>query len=306
MKNKITRVDLFTGFLGAGKTTLIQKYGACLSEKGIRFAVIENEYGKAGVDTAILQQKGMKTKELAGGCICCTLKAGFHDLILKLHEEGAERILVEPSGIYEVSQFFSVMNSEHMKGKCEIGTVFCVVDPLQINIYDKENTSFLKNQLLLADGIILSRTQLFDAAVVKNAVHKLNEIAPLTPVLFTGDWETLTYDTFEKFSSVGRKSIKAEVNDMDHSTIFQSCTLIIDKVFTSEGLKNILSEVMSGEYGDIMRIKGFFHSKEGTLSVNTVPGQISIEKTNEQISPMLNVIGLSLNRRKIKDLFLSY
>ena len=96
-------VDLITGFLGAGKTTFLQKYTDYLARQGIRFAVVENEFGAAGVDTAALQAGGQPPAvyELTGGCICCTLKQSFHEMLSGLAGRYA-RILVEPSGLFNL------------------------------------------------------------------------------------------------------------------------------------------------------------------------------------------------------------
>lgn len=100
----MTKVDLVTGFLGAGKTTLIARYGDWLNQKGVRFAVIENEFGAAGVDTAILSERFGNVQELAGGCICCTLKVGFHALLTQLAGQ-CDRVIVEPSGLFSMDAF---------------------------------------------------------------------------------------------------------------------------------------------------------------------------------------------------------
>ena len=101
----MANIDLITGFLGAGKTTFIRKYAEYLDSIGVTCIVIENEYGSTGIDSRILQADGITTDELFGGCICCTLKVGFHDMLYTLSDK-VDRIIVEPSGVYDVSQFF--------------------------------------------------------------------------------------------------------------------------------------------------------------------------------------------------------
>ena len=123
-------VDLITGFLGAGKTTFLQKYTDYLARQGIRFAVVENEFGAAGVDTAALQAGGQPhaVYELTGGCICCTLKQSFHEMLSGLAGRYA-RILVEPSGLFNLDDFNEVMYVLEHDGICCPGLCLTVVDP---------------------------------------------------------------------------------------------------------------------------------------------------------------------------------
>ena len=95
------KLDLVTGFLGAGKTTLISRFCRYFTGQGWRFGVVENEFGAAGVDSAILREVFGEVRELSGGCICCTLKSGFYTLLEELSHT-CDRVIVEPSGLYNL------------------------------------------------------------------------------------------------------------------------------------------------------------------------------------------------------------
>ncbi len=138
----MTEIDLVTGFLGAGKTTFIKKYGDFLSRKNIKFAVVENEFGAAGVDSAVLESKSWKVTEISGGCICCTLKTGFHEIIKDLSRT-FERIIIEPSGIFNSDDFFDVINSPELKAKCRPGMCITLVDPHSLARLNESERSVL-------------------------------------------------------------------------------------------------------------------------------------------------------------------
>ena len=101
-------VDLITGFLGVGKTTFIRSYLKYLEKKGQKAAVIENEFGSVDIDSQLLQDTGCPISSLAGECMCCTGKDTFRHMLMDAAEEGVDRVLVEPSGIYDVDEFFDV------------------------------------------------------------------------------------------------------------------------------------------------------------------------------------------------------
>ena len=117
-------IDLVTGFLGAGKTTFIERYVTALERAGVRCAVVENEFGAAGVDGAMLRAAGRDVRELTGGCICCGLKVGFHDLLRELAAAGrVDRIVVEPSGIFDPDDYFDVVESPAVRAHAQPGAL---------------------------------------------------------------------------------------------------------------------------------------------------------------------------------------
>ena len=154
------RVDLITGFLGSGKTTFIRKYLSWLQEKGERIRIIENEFGAVNVDTRLLQDITQEIDDLAGCCMCCTGKDRFISMLLEAAAGGYDRVLVEPSGIYDVDEFFSVMRLEKVAQVCEIGSILTIVDACLPQMPSGETGYLMYAQLLAAGEIILSKTQL--------------------------------------------------------------------------------------------------------------------------------------------------
>ena len=154
----MTRIDLVTGFLGAGKTTFIHRYLHHLHDQKI--LIIENEFGAVNVDSRLLQDMTQEIDDLAGCCMCCTGKDRFISMLLEAAAGGYDRVLVEPSGIYDVDEFFSVMRLEKVAQVCEIGSILTIVDACLPQMPSGESGYLMYAQLLAAGEIILSKTQL--------------------------------------------------------------------------------------------------------------------------------------------------
>ena len=125
---------MVTGFLGAGKTSFIKLYARWLEKNGVRYAIIENEFGMSGIDSSILRNSCGDVTELSGGCICCGLKVNFYSLLQELAGNGNyDRIIVEPSGIFNLDDFLDVINSLSEKNILELGTIITVAEPEYIS-----------------------------------------------------------------------------------------------------------------------------------------------------------------------------
>ena len=170
----MVKVDLITGFLGSGKTTFIRKYTDYLRRAGQKFMIIENEFGSLRVDSTLLEDTGSEViRDLAGACMCCTGFEKFRLMLLEGAKSGCDRILVEPSGIYDVDEFFNMMSIESVRECCEIGSIITIEAP---DVYaDTDETSYLMfSQLLAAGHVLISKAQLFPADAVEGTINRLN------------------------------------------------------------------------------------------------------------------------------------
>lgn len=296
------RVDLVTGFLGAGKTTFIKKYGRYLKERNITFAVIENEYGGAGIDSSILANTDIETRELAGGCMCCTLKVGFYDMLLELADKGFDRIIVEPSGIYEVGQFFNIMSAAKIRESYEIGTVISIVDPSQMSVYNSEDTEFLKHQLQCVDGIILSKTQNISGSELAAGINRIAAIAPETPVIYDEPWESISESFFDRLSGLERAGAVFEA-DSRHSDFFHNFTVFPEAVYDEDSLMTVIEQITSGQCGNVMRVKGFVYSADGGYMVDVANNTADIRITGHIKEAQINIIGAHINENKLAEIF---
>ena len=181
----MTIIDIYSGFLGAGKTTLIKKM---ISEayQGQKLVLIENEFGEIGIDGGFLKEAGIQITEMNSGCICCSLVGDFGAALKKvIHEYHPDRILIEPSGVGKLSD---VMVAEH---EAVLGATVAVADASKVKLYMKNFGEFYNNQIETAGCIVLSRTQNVPEAKLKAAVELIlqhNDHATLV----TTPWDQLS------------------------------------------------------------------------------------------------------------------
>lgn len=278
----MANIDLITGFLGAGKTTFIGKYAKYLTSKRQSFAVIENEYGTKGIDSRILQSSGIKTEELYGGCICCTLKVGFHDMIFNLSDR-YDRIIVEPSGVYDISQFYAVMSSPELKGKCNVGNVICVVDPTSLDELDEFSTDMLKKQIEASGCVVLSMDQ-----QKEDHFDKFEKVIGYKPNI-------IDYNDFEALYNIGGGNSQI-CSELSHSAVYLSTT-VKPKPCNADKIKNRISALYNDKtVGNILRIKGVWN---GYL-VNSVHNNTEIYQCDDPDS--LNIIGVDIKRKRILEI----
>ena len=186
----MTKIDIFSGFLGAGKTTLIKKL---IQEvyAGQKIVLIENEFGEIGIDGGFLQEAGIQITEMNSGCICCSLVGDFGKALQKVMEEyHPDRILIEPSGVGKLSDVAQAVERAETDDM-EIGCMVAVADATKCKIYMKNFGEFYNNQIENAGTIILSRTSHMKEDKLQAAVAMLREKNPAA-VIVTTPWDQLT------------------------------------------------------------------------------------------------------------------
>ena len=187
---KTTKIDIFSGFLGAGKTTLIKKL---IREafQGEQIVLIENEFGEIGIDGGFLQEAGIQINELNSGCICCSLVGDFREALRKVVEQYApDRILIEPSGVGKLSDVTRAVQGVAEELPVQLNSFVTVADVKKVKMYMKNFGEFYNDQISHASCIILSRTGSADEDKVAAAVAMLKEKNP-TATIVTTDWEQL-------------------------------------------------------------------------------------------------------------------
>ena len=186
----MTKIDIFSGFLGAGKTTLIKKL---ISEAypGQKLVLIENEFGEIGIDGGFLKEAGIEITEMNSGCICCSLVGDFREALKKVVEEYApDRILIEPSGVGKLSDVTRAVMSVTDECNLKLNCFATVADVNKVKMYMKNFGEFYNDQISHANAIILSRTADADPKKVKAAVEMLRE-KNSEAVIVTTDWTQL-------------------------------------------------------------------------------------------------------------------
>lgn len=183
----MSKVDVISGFLGAGKTTLIQKLIKDVFA-GKKVVLVENEFGEIGIDGGFLQEAGITINEINGGCVCCTLQGDFHDALEKVENTyHPDHIIIEPSGVGKLSDILSIVKS--VEG-LELNSYSAVVDAKRCKIYHKNFKEFFDDQISTACCVILSRTQLVSEDKLNEDVSIIRELNPDVRIITT-PWDDL-------------------------------------------------------------------------------------------------------------------
>ena len=208
----MTKVDIYSGFLGAGKTTLIKKMIA-EGYKGQKLVLIENEFGEIGIDGGFLQDAGINITEMNSGCICCSLVGDFGKALTKvINEYHPDRIIIEPSGVGKLSDVIGAVNK--VTGPdVTLGYTVAVVDAGKVKVYTKNFGEFYNNQVETASTIILSRTDSIPQAKLDAAVEILRQHNSVATVITT-PWGELTGEQLIS-AMEGKASLAAELARME-------------------------------------------------------------------------------------------
>ena len=333
------KVDIFSGFLGAGKTTLIKKL---IQEvyKGEKVVLIENEFGEIGVDGGFLQDAGIQITEMNSGCICCTLVGDFAKALKEVAAKYApDRIIIEPSGVGKLSDVIRAVQSAGLPD-AQLNAFCTVVDAKKCKMYLKNFGEFFTDQVENASCIVLSHTG--DEKKVAEAVALLKEHTNVTIV--TTDWKDLKgadiLAAIEKKDSLAAEleRLAAETHeehehchhhddDDEHEhhhdehghcchhhdgehhhhhadEVFTSWGAETGKVFTKDALQEMLSELASGKYGQVLRAKGIVNGGDVWYHFDYVPEEADVRTGSAAVTGRLCVIGCDLNEELLKTLFL--
>ena len=215
----MTKIDIISGFLGAGKTTLIKKL---ISEsfKNEKIVLIENEFGEIGIDGGFLKDAGVEITEMNSGCICCSLVGDFGEALKKvLADFTPDRIIIEPSGVGKLSDVIKAV--ENVKGDAVSNGLVTVADAGKCKMYSKNFGEFYNDQIKHAKCIILSRTQEIPQEKLDKSVEILREINP-DAVIVTTPWDDISgkilADTIDN-----KHSIDASLKELEHEHHHEHC-----------------------------------------------------------------------------------
>ena len=208
----MTKIDIYSGFLGAGKTTLIKKM---ISEayKGQKLVLIENEFGEIGIDGGFLQDAGINITEMNSGCICCSLVGDFGKALKQVIEQyDPDRILIEPSGVGKLSDVIGAVNKVTNEN-VTLGYTVAVADAGKVKVYMKNFGEFYNNQIETASTIVLSRTDSIPQAKLDTAVAMLREHNAVATIVTT-PWGELTGEQLLE-AMEGKATLAAELARME-------------------------------------------------------------------------------------------
>ncbi|MEG0617078.1 MAG: GTP-binding protein [Oscillospiraceae bacterium] len=318
----MTKVTIFSGFLGAGKTTLIKKLIKELY-KGEKLVLIENEFGEIGIDGGFMQDAGVEVAEINSGCICCSLVGDFGKALEKVIQDYApERILIEPSGVGKLSDVIKAVKNVNCIDKIELDGYIAVADASKCKVYIKNFGEFYKDQIQSASAILLSRTKHMDDAKLTAAIALLRELNSAAPIVTT-PWDELPSAELKDVLA-GHTTALEDIDEHEHHHD-EHCSCHehhgehehhhADDVFTSWGKETprkyseteidaILKALDSGNYGKVLRAKGIVPTANGTwLHYDYVPEEINIRTGAASYTGRICVIGAELEETKLCELF---
>ncbi|HCA05141.1 MAG TPA: GTPase (G3E family) [Ruminococcaceae bacterium] len=306
------KVDLITGFLGSGKTTFIKMYAKYLLDRGLKIGILENDYGAVNVDMMLLSElegENCVLETVAGACDADCHRRRFKTKLIALGMSGLDRVIIEPSGIFDVDEFFDALHESPLDRWYEQGSVITVLDAvLEANL--SENSRYLlASQAASAGLVVLSKTQFAKASDIEKTIETLNSCLANVkcPRRITGSdllskpWSELEPSDFERVSSCGC-SAESFVKLLGDSTdAYQS--LYFMNLDTSEASLKVAAEELLEDKscGSVFRIKGFIREKDGWLEINAAHTGFTVTKTDRG-QDIVIVIGENLNSGKIEEI----
>lgn len=306
------KVDLITGFLGAGKTTFIKRYAEYMMDCGYHICILENDYGAVNVDMMLLQELENDQCELemvAGGCDPDCHKRRFKTKLISMGMCGYDRVLIEPSGIFDVDEFFDVLYEEPLDRWYEIGNVIAIVDAKLEESLSEKSDYLLASEVANAGLVILSKSQEADDKDIKKTMDHLNRAMEQVRCnrRFRGEvlskpWDSLTDEDWKAISSCGHvlESYEKSVFEDEHgysSLYFMNVRLTVQELHSR--VKSLMS---APDCGNIVRVKGFMSTEDGSwIELNATHQSITIRPI-EKGQNILIVIGEGLVEERINYL----
>ncbi|MGG5460052.1 CobW family GTP-binding protein [Clostridium sp. B9] len=306
------KVDIISGFLGAGKTTLIKKLLDTLVNKE-KIAIVENEYGEVGIDGVLLQDRRIEVKEINSGCICCTIKGDFKknilDIILNYRPD---RIIIEPSGVANLSQVLESINEADIEG-LRINMKITMVDAQNIDMYMKNFGDFYRSQLVNANTIILTRIEKLNNDEITEVCNKIKSVNNKATIITT----ELDKLSAERIIQVSEKKVEPLISNtaikkptslgirrVSAPEIFENWGVETPKAFEYKDVLKILREFQENKHGEVLRAKGILKAKDNSwIKFDFVPNDLSIVDYKSDYTGRVCVIGRNLDRESIDKLF---
>lgn len=303
-------VDLITGFLGAGKTTFLLRYARYLLSKGLKIGILVYDHGAVNVDLPLLNPlrgENCELETLAASCDTDCHRRRFRTKLLSMAMCGYDRILIEPSGVFDMDEFYDTLSDAPLDRMLAVGNVICIVDAKLPEDSLPEEDFFLASQAACAGRVVFSRVQLASVEERDSTMEHLKRAlaaihaAPLADSrVLTRDWGSLTDEDYETLSRCG-----AFPPDYQKTLIgaggFQSLSFLNLPLEENALREKTRALFAAPSFGRILRVKGVFPEGERWYQLNATAHAIQVESA-EQGLPVITVIGRELNENAINIL----
>ena len=305
------QIDLITGFLGSGKTTFIKQYARYLIAHGLNIGILENDFGAVNVDAMLLQDilgDHCTLEMVAGGCDADCHRRRFKTKLIAMGMCGYDRVIVEPSGIFDMDEFFDALHEDPLDRWYTIGNVITIIDAnLELQLSDASRY-LLASQVAQAGTVLYSHVQEVDSHrltdtqnYVKEALDSLHCKKAPDPLVLARDWSLLQDNDYEAILTSGYNTADYVKMWFDEQQTYDSIYFMnmeFTKDFLLQSCKEILSDPACGK---VFRIKGFQKLSDGTwLSINATHQKIEIQPIpNGQA--ILIVIGEGLQQEVLEN-----
>lgn len=317
----MTDIYIISGFLGAGKTTLIKAMVKTVF-RDKRIVVIENDFGEAGIDAGLLRECSLTVTSLSDGCICCSLTGDFEKAVKRILEDyGPDAIVVEPSGVGKLSDIAKVCLRQEVQGKLYLRKAITVVDVRSFDKYRMNYGEFFEDQIGYGDLILFSHQKECQnrLGVIEHNIREMNPGARIEP----GAWDCLPLEALTRGSRSSRlfglemeeaasmKPVRIKTRDGQGRSLFRShfarevfssITLEWNEPLLEDQLRKKVLNVVEHAGGEILRGKGIVASGSHGLIFHFVPGTLDVEPAVEKGNQVC-FIGTGLNEQEIRTLF---
>ena len=337
----MAKIDIISGFLGAGKTTLIKKLIA-EAFPGEKLVLIENEFGEIGIDGGFLKEAGIQITEMNSGCICCSLVGDFGKALKEVLEKYTpDRVIIEPSGVGKLSDVVKAV--QDIGDSVVINSTATVVDASKCKMYMKNYGEFYNNQIEYAGTVILSRTQNISEEKLETVLKMIREKNDEASVITT-PWDQINgkniLEAMEKINSLEKELVDEHEHHHHHhdgdecccghdhnhehhhdeecgcghhhehghhhaDDVFTSMGIETAHKFTEDELSAIIDQLAKDKkFGEVLRAKGIVPAAEGEwFHFDLVPEETEVRRGAADFTGRVCVIGSNLEEDKIKELF---
>lgn len=304
------KIDLITGFLGSGKTTFLKQYARNLMQQGMKIGILENDFGAVNVDMLLLQEllgEQCDLEMVSGGCDRDCHQRRFKTKLIAMGMRGFDRVIVEPSGLYDVDEFFDTLREEPLEQWYEIGSVIAIVDAKMEKTMSPVSEYLLASQIAGAGQVVLSKVQEATPEDIANSICHLNRALQqigcerrVGAEVIQKEWGQFTQEDFDRIRDAGYRSEAYVKRNPDEMKQFQSLFFMemhVSEKQLGEAARQLFSDP---ECGNVFRVKGFIPQEDHWVEINATKEQIEIRPL-EKGQEIFIVTGEKLKEEKIRN-----